>query len=324
MANNSTHRPATIQRVRLGATPDGKITAFAHETWSGNLPGGSAEVGILASRALYAGANRMTATRLAALDLPEGNAMRAPGDAPGSMAFEIAIDEMAHKLNLDPVEFRVLQRYAAGSGEAGARVLHAQAGRMPAYRRGEVRLEPSQCAARQGARRPLARGAGRGDGVSRRARAQFRGARAAGCAGCGHRRNRHDRHRHRQLHHHPANRRRDDGRAARARRRETGRFAFSGLGRFRRTIRRGERHFRCVCRVHEVARSRGAEAGRGSGRHRFRRRRRRRQRQAHAARRGRRPGRPRGRRQDRVRERRATSTCSTPLARTSSKWRWTR
>jgi xanthine dehydrogenase YagR molybdenum-binding subunit len=108
MPNNSTHRPATIQRVRLGATADGKMTAFAHETWSGNLPGGSAEVGILASRALYAGANRMTATRLATLDLPEGNAMRAPGDAPGSMAFEVAIDEMAHKLNLDPVEFRIL------------------------------------------------------------------------------------------------------------------------------------------------------------------------------------------------------------------------
>ena len=108
MANNSTHRPATIQRIRLGATPDGKLTAFAHETWSGNLPGGSAELGILASRALYAGANRMTATRLAVLDLPEGNAMRAPGDAPGSMAFEVAIDEMAHQLKMDPVEFRVL------------------------------------------------------------------------------------------------------------------------------------------------------------------------------------------------------------------------
>ena len=107
IANNTTHRPATIQRLRLGATPDGKITAFAHETWSGNLQGGNAETGVLASRALYAGANRMTSTRLARLDLPEGNAMRAPGDAPGSMAFEIAIDEMAHQLNLDPVEFRI-------------------------------------------------------------------------------------------------------------------------------------------------------------------------------------------------------------------------
>jgi xanthine dehydrogenase YagR molybdenum-binding subunit len=108
MANNSVHRPATIQRVRLGATPDGRITAFAHESWSGDVPGGGPEMCIQASRALYAGANRLTATRLATLDLPEGNAMRAPGDAPGSMAFEIAIDEIAEKVGMDPVEFRVL------------------------------------------------------------------------------------------------------------------------------------------------------------------------------------------------------------------------
>src|SRR5205823_14643447 len=51
--------------------------------------------------------NRMTSTRLATLDLPEGNAMRAPGEAPGLMALEIAMDEMAEKLALDPLEFRV-------------------------------------------------------------------------------------------------------------------------------------------------------------------------------------------------------------------------
>ena len=50
----------------------------------------------------------MTATRLAVLDLPEGNAMRAPGEAPGLMALEIAMDEMAEKLGIDPVEFRIL------------------------------------------------------------------------------------------------------------------------------------------------------------------------------------------------------------------------
>ena len=108
MINNSVHRPATIQRIRLGATPDGKITAFAHENWSGDLPGGKVEAGVRASRTVYAGANRMTATRLARLDLPEGNAMRAPGDAPGSMAFEAAMDEMAEKIGIDPIEFRVL------------------------------------------------------------------------------------------------------------------------------------------------------------------------------------------------------------------------
>ncbi len=87
---------------------DGKITAIAHESWSGDLPGGGPEVAVQRLRLLYAGANRMTAMRLATLDLPEGNAMRAPGEAPGMMALEIAIDEMAERLGLDPVEFRII------------------------------------------------------------------------------------------------------------------------------------------------------------------------------------------------------------------------
>ncbi len=108
IANNTTHRPATIQRIRIGATRDGKITAIGHESWSGDLPGGGPEVAVMQTRALYAGATRLTAMRLAVLDLPEGNAMRAPGEAPGLMALEIAMDEMAEKLGLDPVEFRII------------------------------------------------------------------------------------------------------------------------------------------------------------------------------------------------------------------------
>jgi xanthine dehydrogenase YagR molybdenum-binding subunit len=108
MANNTTHRPATIQRIRLGATRQGRITAIGHESWSGNLVGGKPENAVQQTQWLYAGENRLTGTRLALLDLPEGNAMRAPGEAPGLMALEIAVDEMAEKLGIDPVEFRVL------------------------------------------------------------------------------------------------------------------------------------------------------------------------------------------------------------------------
>src|SRR4051812_14848101 len=107
MMNNTTHRPATIQRIRLGADNDGKITGIAHESWSGDLPGGGPETAVSQTRLLYAGENRMTAMRLAVLDLPEGNAMRAPGEAPGMMALEIAIDEIAEKTGIDPVEFRI-------------------------------------------------------------------------------------------------------------------------------------------------------------------------------------------------------------------------
>ncbi|WP_283418657.1 aldehyde oxidoreductase molybdenum-binding subunit PaoC [Sphingopyxis sp. Geo48] len=108
IANNTTHRPATIQRIRLGATSDGKLTSIGHESWSGDLKGGGPETAVGQTRLLYAAPHRMTAMRLAVLDLPEGNAMRAPGEAPGLMALEIAIDEMAEKLGMDPVAFRIV------------------------------------------------------------------------------------------------------------------------------------------------------------------------------------------------------------------------
>ena len=141
MFNNTPHRPATIQRVRIGATRDGKITAIGHESWSGDLAGGKPEAAVRSTRLCYAGANRITTTRLAVLDLPEGNAMRAPGDAPGSMALEIAMDEMAEKLQLDPIEFRILNdtqvdpstpndpSRSVGSSSACALAQNASAGR---------------------------------------------------------------------------------------------------------------------------------------------------------------------------------------------------
>ncbi|MDN4051578.1 aldehyde oxidoreductase molybdenum-binding subunit PaoC [Massilia sp. YIM B02763] len=106
--NNTTHRPATIQRIRIGATREGRITAIAHESWSGDLPEGQPEAAVQQTRLLYAGQDRLTRMRLATLDLPEGNSMRAPGEAPGLMALEIAMDELAEKLKMDPVMLRIV------------------------------------------------------------------------------------------------------------------------------------------------------------------------------------------------------------------------
>ena len=106
--NNTTHRPATIQRIKLGANADGKITAIGHEALFGNVENGWQESAIVPTRHLYAGANRMTLARMATLDLPEGSTMRAPCEAAGMMALEIAMDEMAEKLGMDPVEFRIV------------------------------------------------------------------------------------------------------------------------------------------------------------------------------------------------------------------------
>ncbi|MEE7457579.1 xanthine dehydrogenase [Methylorubrum populi] len=108
MFNSTIHRPATIQRLWIGAMRDGRITAIGHDSVNGNLLGGRIEPTTAATKPFYAGANRWTRLRLATLDLAEGNAMRAPGEAPGLMALEIAMDEMAERLEMDPVAFRIL------------------------------------------------------------------------------------------------------------------------------------------------------------------------------------------------------------------------
>ena len=105
--NNTTHRAATIQRIRIGADKDGIIDAIGHEVWSGDLPGGGPEIAAQQTRLLYRGPNRLTAHRLAELDLPEANAMRAPGEAVGLLALEVAMDELAEACAIDPVELRI-------------------------------------------------------------------------------------------------------------------------------------------------------------------------------------------------------------------------
>src|SRR6202011_4554906 len=74
----------------------------------GNLPSEQTYEGAaLQTRTLYAGPNRLTRHRLAPLDIPVASSMRAPGESVGLMALECAMDELAEKLNLDPIELRV-------------------------------------------------------------------------------------------------------------------------------------------------------------------------------------------------------------------------
>lgn len=119
IVNNTTHRPATIQRLRLGADHEGRLQAIGHESWSGNQAGGPPETAVSQTRLLYAAPHRLTRMRLTHLDLPEGNSMRAPGEGSGLMALEIAMDEMAEKLGLDPLEFRLRNDTAVDPEQPG-------------------------------------------------------------------------------------------------------------------------------------------------------------------------------------------------------------
>jgi xanthine dehydrogenase YagR molybdenum-binding subunit len=104
----TTHRSDTIQRIRLGTDPDGRILAIGHEVVSGNLRTEETyEAAALQTRTLYAGANRITRHRLAPLDIPVASSMRAPGEAVGLLTLECAMDELAEMLNVDPIELRI-------------------------------------------------------------------------------------------------------------------------------------------------------------------------------------------------------------------------
>jgi xanthine dehydrogenase YagR molybdenum-binding subunit len=101
-------RSTTLQRVRLGATRAGRLVALGHDvTMHTSTVAEYAEQTATSARPMYAAPNRLTRHRLTELDLPRGEDVRAPGEAPGLLAVESAIDEMAAALDMDPIEFRI-------------------------------------------------------------------------------------------------------------------------------------------------------------------------------------------------------------------------
>ena len=101
-------RPTSIQRIRLGAERDGGLVAVGHDaTMHTNPQEEFVETSALATRSFYAAPHRLTRHRLVPLDMLRGEDVRAPGEAPGLLALESAMDELAHALNMDPIELRI-------------------------------------------------------------------------------------------------------------------------------------------------------------------------------------------------------------------------
>ena len=100
-------RSNTEQRVRLAANAEGKLTAIGHETLASNQstedyfePAG------IGTHLLYGGENRLITHELVDVNLVLSGSMRAPGEAVGMLALEGAMDELAEKLDMDPIELR--------------------------------------------------------------------------------------------------------------------------------------------------------------------------------------------------------------------------
>jgi len=108
MFANAGHRAKMIQSVRLSAGRDGKLTGIAHDACSATSRFEEfCEQTAVFARSLYAAPNRVTRHRLVGLDTNRGEWMRSPGEAPGMLAFECAMDELADQTGIDPIELRI-------------------------------------------------------------------------------------------------------------------------------------------------------------------------------------------------------------------------
>lgn len=108
MQTNVGLRQLNRQHMRLGAKKDGKLLALAHETMTHTSVDEEfvEQTGVI-SRMMYDVPNSLVTHRVFTTHIQVPRWTRAPGETPGSFALESAIDEMAHRLNMDPLEFRL-------------------------------------------------------------------------------------------------------------------------------------------------------------------------------------------------------------------------
>jgi xanthine dehydrogenase YagR molybdenum-binding subunit len=103
------YRPALIQNISLGAAKDGTLSAVKHDVQSTSSFSGTfiEAAAHRTSRFLYKSPNILVSHKLVPFDINPPTFMRAPGEAPGMFALECAMDELAVKLGMDPIELRL-------------------------------------------------------------------------------------------------------------------------------------------------------------------------------------------------------------------------
>ncbi len=103
----ATYRAETRHKVKLGAAKDGKLVALSHEGWEvSSRPDDYSVAGTDASTRMYACPNIASAVNIVKADRNTPGFMRAPGETPYIYALECAMDELAERLDMDPIELR--------------------------------------------------------------------------------------------------------------------------------------------------------------------------------------------------------------------------
>ena len=102
-------RPRTHQKLTLGAMRNGKLTAIRHEVHANTSEiEDYLESSAFPTRVMYSCPNVATIHRLVPLNLGTPTYMRAPGVATGTYAVEVAMDELAYELEMDPLQLRLI------------------------------------------------------------------------------------------------------------------------------------------------------------------------------------------------------------------------
>ncbi len=103
------YRPYAIQKIGMGTTADGKLVGITHEATAMTSTYEEFTEGVVnMSRFMYACPNVNTVYKIVPLDMSTPTWKRGPGEATGAFALESAMDEMAHAIKMDPIEFRIL------------------------------------------------------------------------------------------------------------------------------------------------------------------------------------------------------------------------
>lgn len=102
------HRPPTVQHTQLAADADGRLSGVAVDVVQQTSRCKEyVEPTAQPSRLMYAAPNRRSTHRMVRLDVPVPTFMRAPGECPGMFGPEVAMDELACRLGMDPIELRI-------------------------------------------------------------------------------------------------------------------------------------------------------------------------------------------------------------------------
>ena len=108
MFSSTGHRPRTEQRISLTADRDGTLSGTEHHTLTEtSTVAHFCEPAGLSTRLLYNSPYVVVSHRAARINAPTPSFMRGPGEAPGLFALEVAMDELAHQVGLDPLALRV-------------------------------------------------------------------------------------------------------------------------------------------------------------------------------------------------------------------------